>query len=254
MEIITIKEWRTLFATRLTKMMADKNINVPQLSAKSDVAEHSIYYYLNEERVPTMPTVYKLAKVFDVSPAYLLGVDPSPYVTAKQRKTMTKREYREELSRRILKVLDKTEMSQSDFARKANIAHSNISNYVGCKVAPDAYGMYKIISGFVDVCKLNKKYLTDFALDIVETYGIEDKTWRDDFASKLRLLMDEQNLSQTKLSRITGIGVATINKYLNSVSNASVINVIRLAKVLNVDINELLCMEGMDAWEQDMKS
>lgn len=67
-----------------------------------------------------------------------------------------------------------------------------------------------------------------------------EKLWRKHFKYKLVKLLFFRRMSQKKLSELTGISEITISKYMNGTSTPSLFNARKIARALNVDINELI--------------
>ena len=56
-------------------LRAEKGIGQNQLAQEIQVSNASISYWENAKQEPTAQAVYKLAKYFDVSADYLLGLE-----------------------------------------------------------------------------------------------------------------------------------------------------------------------------------
>lgn len=65
--------------------------------------------------------------------------------------------------------------------------------------------------------------------------------WMDIFAGNLQSLMDEERMSQSELSRRTGISQGTISRYLNAQCMPSVNALVNIAHVFEgAEITDLL--------------
>lgn len=64
-----------MFSERLQKIMKEKNIKPSELSVKANVDKASISNYLSGNYVPKNDKLYKIAKVLNVNPVWLLGYD-----------------------------------------------------------------------------------------------------------------------------------------------------------------------------------
>lgn len=62
------------FAARLECMRKRKNISLAALAKKIGITPQSLSLYENAERVPNIEVLYKLAKYFNVSSDYLIGL------------------------------------------------------------------------------------------------------------------------------------------------------------------------------------
>ena len=60
---------------RIKELRKKKNLTMKQLGEKLNLAESTISLYESNKREPDSITIAKLAKLFDVSVDYLLGVD-----------------------------------------------------------------------------------------------------------------------------------------------------------------------------------
>ncbi len=65
---------RTRFAERLKELRADKNIGQNALAKALDLSNASVSYWETGKQVPSAEAVYKLARFFNVSADYLLGL------------------------------------------------------------------------------------------------------------------------------------------------------------------------------------
>lgn len=61
------------FSTRLKSLLQEKKISQSELSKRTNIGKSSISTYLKGEYIPKQDKIYKLAKVLDVSEAYLMG-------------------------------------------------------------------------------------------------------------------------------------------------------------------------------------
>ena len=77
-------------------------------------------------------------------------------------------------------------------------------------------------------------------MDISNVENNQKESIRNLFATNLKNLMDNHALSQRKLAELTGISVASINNYLNKVSDPSVYFLLRLKDVFNISLDSLL--------------
>ncbi|MCK9575131.1 MAG: helix-turn-helix transcriptional regulator [Clostridia bacterium] len=60
------------------------------------------------------------------------------------------------------------------------------------------------------------------------------------FTENLKNIMREKSLSQRKLAELTGISVASINNYINRVSDPSIVFLLKLKNAFNISIDSLL--------------
>ena len=65
---------KQIFAERLRKLLEEEGISQKQLAAKTQIAESSISKYLSCDAEPKLVPLVSIAKYFDVSIDYLLGV------------------------------------------------------------------------------------------------------------------------------------------------------------------------------------
>ena len=59
-----------IFATKLRKQMAEKNITALQVAAACGVSRQSVYYYLEGRRLPNIGIIPELSKLFGVDCDY----------------------------------------------------------------------------------------------------------------------------------------------------------------------------------------
>lgn len=64
-----------LTATRLREAMREKGLKASQLCQLSGVKRASVSHYMNGNNVPNNIQAYKMAKVLDVKPEWLMGLD-----------------------------------------------------------------------------------------------------------------------------------------------------------------------------------
>ena len=70
----------TKFTERLKELRTEKNINQVELSAEIGVSKGIISLWENGLREPGMYSLIQLAKFFEVSIDYLVGISDSPFV------------------------------------------------------------------------------------------------------------------------------------------------------------------------------
>ena len=63
------------FAERLKELRKDKELSQAQLAKATGLSQTSIVYWETEQRVPNANAIIVLAKFFDVTTDYLLGVE-----------------------------------------------------------------------------------------------------------------------------------------------------------------------------------
>ena len=63
--------------------------------------------------------------------------------------------------------------------------------------------------------------------------------------NRLKVVMAEKNLSNTWLSEKLGVSQATVSKWMTNYSQPNLESLIKISKVLNVDVNELIRPEGV---------
>ena len=62
-------------ASRIKEAMSDMNISQQELADKSNIGKSSISHYVNGSNEPGNKSAYALAKVLNVNPAWLMGLD-----------------------------------------------------------------------------------------------------------------------------------------------------------------------------------
>ena len=67
-------------ARRLRSVMREKGLSQQELANKSGVTKSSISHYVNGKTIPDNFQAYKLAKVLDVAPEWLMGVDDLNFI------------------------------------------------------------------------------------------------------------------------------------------------------------------------------
>ncbi|MGN0797328.1 MAG: helix-turn-helix domain-containing protein [Christensenellales bacterium] len=63
-----------IFAERLKELRIEKGVGQNKLAEDLDLSNASISYWENAKQEPTASAIYKLAKYFNVSTDYLLGL------------------------------------------------------------------------------------------------------------------------------------------------------------------------------------
>ena len=84
--------------------------------------------------------------------------------------------------------------------------------------------IWKIISIFIGI----------FA-EIIWSYHMEQKN-----LNRLRVIIAEKNLTNKWLSEQLGVGQATVSKWVQNNAQPNLEMLIKISKLLNVDINELI--------------
>ena len=74
------------FSTRLENLIEEYNLSQKELSTELHIAPSTLNGYLRREREPDYTTLVKLAKYFEVSTDYLLGLTNvrHPYISTEQ--------------------------------------------------------------------------------------------------------------------------------------------------------------------------
>jgi DNA-binding Xre family transcriptional regulator len=58
--------------------------------------------------------------------------------------------------------------------------------------------------------------------------------------NRLKVVMAEKDLSSTWLSEKLGVSQATVSKWMTNFSQPNLVTLIKISKVLDVDVNELI--------------
>lgn len=64
--------------------------------------------------------------------------------------------------------------------------------------------------------------------------------WKKRFKTRLNDLLDDRNMSQTILARISGLSVSRISDYINMKAVPSIFAIINIAYAFDVSIGELI--------------
>ena len=64
-----------IFAERLKELRMEKGFSQPQLAKATGISPNAICYWENQKRVPSANAIITLAKFFNVSTDYLLGLE-----------------------------------------------------------------------------------------------------------------------------------------------------------------------------------
>lgn len=75
-----------------------------------------------------------------------------------------------------------------------------------------------------------------------EEDDIDEKVWRREFARNIDRRMRQLGINQMILSERSGISQITISKYMNCSATPSTYNTRRLARALECDYNDLICI------------
>lgn len=65
---------KQMFAKRLKELREEKGLNQKECAEKLNISRGSISFYENGERLPDIETIYNMAKFFNVSADYLIGL------------------------------------------------------------------------------------------------------------------------------------------------------------------------------------
>ena len=65
------------FSYRLTALMEEIDMSQVALAKRIDISNVTISRYINGERTPRLDIIIKIAKLFNVSTDYLLGITPT---------------------------------------------------------------------------------------------------------------------------------------------------------------------------------
>ena len=66
---------RTIIAKRICELRSEKEIGRKELAQKIQVSTSAVNYWENSQREPSAQAIYKLARYFDVTADYLLGIE-----------------------------------------------------------------------------------------------------------------------------------------------------------------------------------
>ena len=75
-----------------------------------------------------------------------------------------------------------------------------------------------------------------------------------DFIDKLKLVIEQKNISITLLAKESGLSRQSIYKLLNRQSNSTIQTLEKICKVLNVPITQILSKEESEKFFQNLKS
>ena len=64
--------------------------------------------------------------------------------------------------------------------------------------------------------------------------------YKQDFAQRLQAVLDDMEISETMLACLAEIPLATAHNYISGHTMPNAYNVMKIARALNVDANELL--------------
>lgn len=68
------KKWKELFADKLELCIkVNGGMTISQIAKHVGVSRYTVYRWLNAESVPSAYLIYKLSKLFCVTPGYFIG-------------------------------------------------------------------------------------------------------------------------------------------------------------------------------------
>jgi transcriptional regulator with XRE-family HTH domain len=80
---------KDIISKRLNILISENNINQRELAEKTGISEVTISRYINGQRIPTVENLVRIAKVFNVSTDYIVGIS-SPEPVFKVKRVMKK--------------------------------------------------------------------------------------------------------------------------------------------------------------------
>jgi transcriptional regulator with XRE-family HTH domain len=80
---------KDIISKRLNILISENNINQRELAEKTGISEVTISRYINGQRIPTVENLVRIAKVFNVSTDYIVGIS-SPEPAFKVKRVMKK--------------------------------------------------------------------------------------------------------------------------------------------------------------------
>lgn len=68
------------FSARLSELREKKGVTFPELSNETGISVRALKYYVSEEREPSLTALLSIAKFFEVSIDYLVGMSDDPEI------------------------------------------------------------------------------------------------------------------------------------------------------------------------------
>lgn len=192
---------------RLKLLREQKNMKQSELGKLLNVKESAISKYESEKVVLTADTLIKLAKIFDVSIDYILGISDQPN-TVEKSEIFSKHI----LAKQLKSLLSEDPMLDVDFY--ASVGHINtmtLQKYVNGEILPSSYDLCKL----VEIFNTTADYLFGKST-IAHPQKTHSALKNDsDFSHILDIEMDG-NYLETELANILDISISKIKKLLNA--------------------------------------
>lgn len=93
MDTPEIRESYKAFSDRLRLLVDSRGITAKDLSRDANIPDATIYRYLNGDRVPKIDNIIAIAKFFEVSVDWILGLNDEKYETWPQATLEMARRY-----------------------------------------------------------------------------------------------------------------------------------------------------------------
>ena len=93
-----------------------------------------------------------------------------------------------------------------------------------------------------------RKFISNIILNLLSLINVTMEVKK---LNRLRVVMAEKDLSNTWLSERLGVSQATVSKWMTNFSQPNLEMLIKISKVLNVDVNELIRPEEVTLKENE---
>lgn len=231
------------FVDIIVSLMQKKNISQTELSRISGITQSSISDWICGKYLPKKDKIEILAKVFNVSPSYLMGWQDDRASDLSATKSINIKEHNKEIGQRIKQMREQLGLSQEELAKRIGSSNrSTVSNYEqGNRTFKQSQ-----IALFSKALGITPAYLMGLENDKALFYLKKDIGISvGDRICQLRII---NNMTLEDLGNKVGVGKSTVRKWENGIiANMRIDKITKLASALGVTPAHLM------SWNEETK-
>lgn len=135
-----MSDYRNIFVTRLNELLHEnKEISRLEFSRAIQCDYHAVTNWCDAKFLPSLPSLLKLSKYFNVSIDYLLGISDNDNFS---------RNKSESFSNRLKSLMNKKKFTNYSLAKKLDIGQPTVSRWFSRNILPETTTLIKLSNLF----------------------------------------------------------------------------------------------------------